>query len=733
MPVLNGSPGLVRSVAGKRGNVLLVEADVGGLVADLAGKSPLGHTHVAANVTDFNTAADARITAARGAANGIAPLDAGSKVPAANLPSYVDDVLEFANLAAFPNPGAAGVIYVALDTNRVYRWSGTVYIEVSPAPVTSVNGQTGTVALRLDQLNAPQSQVDLNNQQIQNLAYPDEGSDAASAVYVADYFSGAISAYDRPSQGGVNAVQRADGGGGFLGNDAELQFDGTNLAFGGVAGSGALAWVSPNGLTISRPGDGGSYGMGGAGNAYQLAGSNLGVVAGNGWTNTDGSAPPTPGGNLLLQAGSGGNDDGRFGTGAENATGGNVTILAGAGGSSFDTPGGTGGDVDIWAGSAGGISGGTGGKVTLHCDSGTLRLAVGTGLTLSAGQQYNGVGTGLTALNASNMTLGALADARLSGNVPLKNTANSFTQANTFSGAVVRTATGNTYTSNGALSGPVLAFTGTPVTGGTATTCKPQILVEPTAATSTGWQTSGTMLGLNSLSGFGGYYLDVQKNGSRLCYIDNNGTFNSSSGSYFAGNINANNNFLLGTSVAVTGSWPRLDIANGYGRTNINNGSANSSTSGSFYLLQVTGTYNQASGSAANTDLLINATRTAVGSGAQWGIEYQVGSSQKFAVDTAGGVVVGSGTLLKKVLSATAALDFASTNAQLSADLTMTVTGAAVGDVVLLGVPNGATLANCDFSAWVSATNTVTVRLNNYSSSAKDPPSGTFRATVLQF
>ena len=56
------------------------------------------------------------------------------KVPAAQLPSYVDDVLEYANLAAFPTTGESGKIYVALDTNLTYRWSGSVYVEISPSP-----------------------------------------------------------------------------------------------------------------------------------------------------------------------------------------------------------------------------------------------------------------------------------------------------------------------------------------------------------------------------------------------------------------------------------------------------------------------------------------------------------------------------------------------------------------------------------------------------------------------
>lgn len=53
------------------------------------------------------------------------------KVPASQLPAYVDDVLEYATASAFPAAGEAGKIYVALDTNLVYRWSGSAYVEIS--------------------------------------------------------------------------------------------------------------------------------------------------------------------------------------------------------------------------------------------------------------------------------------------------------------------------------------------------------------------------------------------------------------------------------------------------------------------------------------------------------------------------------------------------------------------------------------------------------------------------
>jgi hypothetical protein len=92
-------------------------------------------------------AANKIATSQKGAANGVAPLNASSKIDSTYLPAYVDDVLEYANLAAFPVTGSTGIIYVALNTNLCYRWSGSAYIEISPAPVTSVNGQTNAVSL----------------------------------------------------------------------------------------------------------------------------------------------------------------------------------------------------------------------------------------------------------------------------------------------------------------------------------------------------------------------------------------------------------------------------------------------------------------------------------------------------------------------------------------------------------------------------------------------------------
>lgn len=53
------------------------------------------------------------------------------KVPASQLPSFVDDVLEFGNLAAFPSAGEGGKIYIDASTNLTYRWSGSAYVPIS--------------------------------------------------------------------------------------------------------------------------------------------------------------------------------------------------------------------------------------------------------------------------------------------------------------------------------------------------------------------------------------------------------------------------------------------------------------------------------------------------------------------------------------------------------------------------------------------------------------------------
>jgi hypothetical protein len=93
-----------------------------------------------------------------GAANGVATLGGDGKVPSIQLPSYVDDVVEVANFAALPVTGETGKLYVTLDNNKVYRWTGSIYVEI--AANNAVWGAiTGTLSNQTDLQSALNARV----------------------------------------------------------------------------------------------------------------------------------------------------------------------------------------------------------------------------------------------------------------------------------------------------------------------------------------------------------------------------------------------------------------------------------------------------------------------------------------------------------------------------------------------------------------------------------------------
>lgn len=101
-----------------------------------------------ANIGLGNVTNDAQVKRTEmGVADGVATLDSGGKVPSAQLPSFVDDVLEYDSISAFPGTGEAGKIYVALDTNKTYRWGGSSYVEISESLAL---GETSSTAYRGD-------------------------------------------------------------------------------------------------------------------------------------------------------------------------------------------------------------------------------------------------------------------------------------------------------------------------------------------------------------------------------------------------------------------------------------------------------------------------------------------------------------------------------------------------------------------------------------------------------
>ncbi len=135
--------GTVRAIAGKK-YIDKLDGIEAGAEVNLV-DSVNGQTGVV--VLDVGDISGAEATANKGQANGYASLDGDGKVPSAQLPSYVDDVLEYANLAGFPATGSSGIIYVAQDTNKVYRWSGSTYIEISPSPGSTDSVTEGSTNL----------------------------------------------------------------------------------------------------------------------------------------------------------------------------------------------------------------------------------------------------------------------------------------------------------------------------------------------------------------------------------------------------------------------------------------------------------------------------------------------------------------------------------------------------------------------------------------------------------
>lgn len=157
----------ITSVSGKVGDVVLSKSDVG--LSNVNNTSDANKPVSTATQTALNLKID---KSAIGVANGVAPLDAESKIPSTYLPSYVDDVVEATSFQNLPANGEAGKIYTTTDNNKIYRWSGSSYIEISAspgstdavpegqvnlyfttaraasaAPVKSVSGRTGAITL----------------------------------------------------------------------------------------------------------------------------------------------------------------------------------------------------------------------------------------------------------------------------------------------------------------------------------------------------------------------------------------------------------------------------------------------------------------------------------------------------------------------------------------------------------------------------------------------------------
>lgn len=165
--------------------------------------------------------------------------------------------------------------------------------------------------------------------------------------------------------------------------------------------------------------------------------------------------------------------------------------------------------------------------------------------------------------------------------------------------------------------------------------------------------------------------------------------------------------FQLGANTATNGATAPAQTIKGP------NATGTTSTGGSLTLAGGTGT-------SAGGEVIITTAATTT-------------QTERARFSSAGVTIGASGTAIASVISNTATLDFPSTSSHDASALTITVTGAAVGDVVAIGIPNGSVGTTGVFFGWVSAADTVTIRYcNTHNGGAVDPASGTFRATVIK-
>ena len=173
----------------KQGNVPVVQADgklLASLLPDLSGTyvpitTTINGKPLSAAVTLTADDVGAIPATQKGQAGGVAELDSTGKVPAAQLPSYVDDVVEYDSQSDFPETGEDGKIYIAKDTNLTYRWSGTQYVEISASLAL---GETESTAYRGDRGKIAYDHSQITNGNPHGTTYDEVGAAPESHVTV---------------------------------------------------------------------------------------------------------------------------------------------------------------------------------------------------------------------------------------------------------------------------------------------------------------------------------------------------------------------------------------------------------------------------------------------------------------------------------------------------------------------------------------------------------------------
>jgi hypothetical protein len=521
--------------------------------------------------TDLQTALNAKeSTANKGAVNGYASLDGSGLVPSSQLPSYVDDVVEYANLAALPVTGVTGKIYVTLDTNKTYRWSGSAYVEISSTLPAGSNTQiqynnSGVLGASAS-LTWNGTQLKVDNIVIlggSNAITNNEGLSSWSTVLnggggLYDIRYNSISKLAVTSTGVVTITPNTLTGStatsllamsqtwNTTGTPTAIKLNVTNAASNAAS---LLMDLQLGGSSVFKVG---------------RTQSTFGSTGTDGFVNFSRSSDGVANGQITVGGGAFNITSQQNGALNLQVNGTTLQSLASTGSVSF-TPG---------------TYSNTSSTVTPISQVSTFAAAAGSAnfrpiniaYTLNNSGAQSGTATGIflnateTALNGMThrlMELQANGSKAISVHKPDANSSEMRLGSN--GGDVVFNVAGNTLsiavTSGnhdvslpGALfqrtgvgfgailsgvataSSPNVLMNGTWYSGGTSTTTKPAFLVQPTGTTSTNWSTSGTGIGVNAASGFAGNLLDLQVAGASVFRVSSGGTLNVSGS--IAGSVN---------------------------------------------------------------------------------------------------------------------------------------------------------------------------------------------------
>lgn len=360
-----------------------------------------------------------------GTASGLATLDAGGKVPSGQLPSYVDDVIEVANFAALPVTGVAGIIYVTLDTNLTYRWTGSTYVQISagPTPSSTTPIVAGTAAVgtslayaRADHIHPAQAFANVDGGSPSSVGTLIQLRRGTTALWTSS--NPVLSAAEIGVDTTVGSLKVGDGSTSWnnlpyaSAGSSQLRFNNylVEYVIAAGGGGGAANWAAgggAGGYRSSVVGENSGGGTNAESRATVSAGTSYTITVGAGGASGSSGSNSSAFGLTATGGGfSGGSNSNAGASGGSGAGGWNVAGYSGTSGQGFaggtglattGAPGGGGGAGAVGAngsatgGSASGV-GGSGGAGVASSITGTSVTRAGGGG--AGGTQSGGAGTG---------------------------------------------------------------------------------------------------------------------------------------------------------------------------------------------------------------------------------------------------------------------------------------------------------------------------------------------------